>query len=113
MSETSSMGEDIPLTPSTTMEQMLEKILSEISLLKVNIGTLVDENIKRVREITTIRRKAGMKGEIKADYEGILASDKEDASVDSQNLSYMYEIYLTSYRYGIGTIACLRTRLFT
>ena len=86
MSETSPMDRAIPLTPSTTTEQMLKKILSEISLLKANVGTFTDENIKRVREMAKIGRKAGMKGEIETDYDGILTSDKEDASVGSQNL---------------------------
>ena len=85
MSKTSSMGKATPLTSSTT-EQMLEKILSEINFLRVNVGILADENIKRFREIATIGRKAGMKGEIVTDYEGILTSDKEDASVNIQNL---------------------------
>ena len=85
MSETSSMSGATPFTSSTT-EQMLKKILSEISFLKVNVGTLADENIKRVREIATIGWKAGMRGEIEMDYERILMSDKEDASVNSHNL---------------------------
>ena len=49
---------------------MLEKIRSEFNFLKVNVGTLADENIKRVREIATIGWEASVK----------------DASMKSQNL---------------------------
>lgn len=43
----------IPLTPLTT-KQVLVEILSEIRSLKVNLGTLADENTKRVKEIAEI-----------------------------------------------------------
>lgn len=87
MSETSSNDGAgvIPLIQLTT-EQVMVEILPWIRSLKVIVGTLAAKNTKRVEEIAAIGQKAGSKGEIETDYEGILTPDKRDASDNIQNL---------------------------
>ena len=88
MSETSPMGGAIPLTPSTTTEQMLKKILSEISdISKTLFGTLSDKDLEQINnEFDNIYKDNKKLADVLTNHTKILKLILDSSSRDYKNL---------------------------